>query len=105
MLVATGIQFVIRIAHCFGPATAEHNLEVNRLKAVVIVAVNHASRTGDAFPRSQTLRYLATVLVLDEHVEMALEHEENFLDLMRMRCISLTGRNEHDGERKIAWRN
>ena len=44
-------------------------------------------------------------LVLDEHVEKALQHEENLLDLVRVRGVALAGLDIHDREREILRRD
>jgi len=58
--------------------------------------VDNAGRAGDALPWAKALCDAISALVLDEHVEMALQDEEDLLDFMGMRRISLTRRNKHD---------
>src|SRR3546814_12148126 len=49
--IATLIEIVVGIAHRVGPRAPQHHLKVDRLEAVVHITVDHARRTGDAFPR------------------------------------------------------
>ena len=80
MRTSTFKKRVVRIAHCFGSGLAEHNLEIDRLEAVVLIAVDDAGRAGDAFPRAEPLRKALAGFVLDEDIEMTLAeitaHEE-----------------------------
>src|SRR5690606_21203109 len=46
-----------------------------------------------------------TVIVLEEHVERAVEDEEHLLDLMRVRGIALPGLDIHDGQGETARRD
>src|SRR5262249_14428751 len=91
--------------HGLGPPAAEHDLEVDRLEAVVLVAVDHTGRARDAFPRAEARRDALAVLFLDAHVEIAVQHEEALLDLVRMGSVALSGLDIHDREREIAGRN
>src|SRR5437588_833513 len=81
--VAAFVELVVGVAHGVRLGAAEHHLEIDRLETVVLVAVNNAGRASDAFPRPEPRRQPLAALVLDEHVEIALQHEEAFLDLMR----------------------
>src|SRR5262249_30277905 len=51
--VAAAVELVVGIAHRLGPSLAEHDLEIHRLQALVLEAVDNPRRTGDAFPRPQ----------------------------------------------------
>src|SRR5215475_3504882 len=53
MIIAPLGQGVIGVAHGFRLAATEHDLEVDGLEAVVLVAMNDAGRTGDAFPGAE----------------------------------------------------
>src|SRR5262249_54419055 len=44
-------------------------------------------------------------LVLDEHVEETLQHEEALLDLVRVRGVALPGLHVHDRQREVAGRD
>ena len=88
-----------------GLRAAEHHLEIDRLERVVLVAVDHAGRARDAFPRAEPRGDALAGLVLDEDVEMALQHEEALLDLVGVRGIALPRRHEHDREREILGRD
>ena len=46
-------RFDIGITHCLGPTDPEHNLEIDRLEAVVLITVDDPRRARDAFPWSQ----------------------------------------------------
>src|SRR5690348_11554008 len=50
MRAAAAIELVVGIAHGFGLGRAEHHLEIDRLEALILIAVDHAGRAGDAFP-------------------------------------------------------
>ena len=53
MRIPTFVQLTVGIAHRIGPAAAEHDLHVNRGERIVLIAVDHAGRTGDAFPGAE----------------------------------------------------
>ena len=96
MGITTLIKFVVGITHCFRLSATEHHLKIDRLKAVVMIAMNDASRAGNAFPWSEALFDFAAFLILNEYIEMTLQNEENLFYLMRMCCVSLSRRHEHD---------
>src|SRR5258708_31045497 len=54
------VKLLLRITHGFRLAAAEHDLEVDGLQAVVLVAVNDAGRAGDALPGSEARGEAAT---------------------------------------------
>src|SRR5712692_266406 len=105
MSVAARVKLVIGVAHGLRSRLAEHNLEINRLEAVVHVAVDHARRTRDAFPRPELDVDAPPAFVLDEGGEKALQHEEHFFHFVRMRRISLARLDVHDAQREAARRN
>src|SRR5438067_3411895 len=76
--VAAAIELVVGVAHGVGARAAEHHLEVDRLEALVDVAVDHARRAGDAFPGPEADVKAPAAFVLDERGEVALEDEKNF---------------------------
>src|SRR5262249_31215940 len=98
MRVAPTVQLVVRIPHGLGAGLAQHHLEVHRLQALVDVAVDDAGRAGDTFPRPEAYVEPPARLVLDERSEVALQHEEHLLDLVRVRGVPLPGLDVHDGE-------
>src|SRR5205807_8477891 len=65
MCVAALVQLVVGIAHRLRPRLAEHHLKVDRLQALIHIAVDHAGRAGDAFPRPELDVDASTVFVLD----------------------------------------
>src|SRR5438270_671459 len=71
--VAAAIELVVGVAHGFRARAAEHYLEVDRLEALVDVAVDHARRAGDAFPGPEADVEAPAAFVLDERGEVALE--------------------------------
>src|SRR3984893_4285610 len=80
-VVATPLeQFLIGIAHGFGLAASDHDLKIDRLQAVVLIAVDNSRGAGDAFPGAEAAGDPAGVFIFDEDVEMALAHEEDFFD-------------------------
>ena len=60
---------------------------------------------ADAFPGAEPRRQPLAAFVLDEHVEIALQHEEALLDLMGMRGVALARIHIHDRQREIACRD
>src|ERR1700704_5885298 len=84
-------EVLVRIAHGFRPAAAEHVLEIDRLQAVVLIAVDHAGRAGDALPRAEARGDAPAGFVLHEDVEKAFKHKEHFFDLVGVRRIALPG--------------
>src|SRR3954463_15285318 len=70
------VEVLVGVAHGLGLGAPDHDLKVDRLQAVVLVAVDDASRTGDAFPGAQPRGEALAALVLDEDVQVPLQHEE-----------------------------
>src|SRR3954464_11362129 len=101
MSVAALEQFIVRISHGLRLGAAQHDLEIDRPEAVVLIAVDDARRARDALPRTEPRGEALAALVLDEDVEIALQHEENLLDLVRVRRVALARLHIHDRERKI----
>src|SRR5437773_3733036 len=99
------VQLLVRVAHQVRPGHADHDLEIHRLEAVVDIAVDHARRTGDAFPGSEPDVDAPPVLVLDERVQVALQDEEDLLDLVGMRRVALARLDIHDAQRERPRRN
>src|SRR5205807_6853557 len=66
MCVAALVQLVVGVAHRFRPRLAEHHLKVHRLQALIHIAVDHARRAGDAFPRPELDVDASSAFVLDE---------------------------------------
>src|SRR5438132_1870491 len=102
---AAAVEFVVGIAHRVGAALAEHDLEIHRFEALVLEAVDHPRRAGDAFPRAEPAPQLPAALVLDEHGEGALQDEEHLLDLMGMCGVALPRRAIDDAQGEGARRN
>src|ERR1700754_2660573 len=72
-VVATPLeQFLVGITHGFGLAASDHDLEIDRLQAVVLIAMDNSRGAGDACPGAESAGDLAAVFILDEDVEMAL---------------------------------
>src|SRR5580658_2945387 len=105
MLVAPLIELVVGVTHGLGPPAAEHDLDVDGREAGVLVAVDDAGRTSDAFPWAESRGQPLAGFILDEDVEKALQHEEALLDLVRMRRVALAGLDIDDREREIARRD
>src|SRR5262249_43544109 len=81
---------------------AEHHLEIDRLKRIVLIAVDHSGWAGDAFPRPEPGGHSATAFIFHEDVEIALQHEKALLHFVRVRRIALATLDIHDGKREIA---
>src|SRR5689334_2367933 len=105
MGVAALVELLVGVAHRLRAGAAEHDLEIDRLEAVVDVAVNDAGRAGDALPGPETRLEAAAGLVLDKDVEEAFEDEEHLLDLVRVRGVPLPRLDIHDAEREAARRD
>src|SRR5579859_5379885 len=105
MRVAAPVQLVVGVPHGLGARLAEHHLEVHRLQALVHVAVDDARRTRDALPRPEPDVDALAALVLDERGEVALQHEEYFLDLVRVRGVALARLDVHDRQGEPARRD
>src|SRR5262245_7215861 len=67
--------------------------------------MDDTSRTRDALPWPEPRGDALAALILHEHIEIALQHEEALLDLTGMRGIALAGRHEHDREREVPGRD
>src|SRR5215510_12888129 len=95
------VELLVGVAHGFGLGAPDHDLEVDRLEAVVLIAVDDAGGTGDALPGTEPGGQALAALVLDEHVEVALQHEEALLDLVGVRGVALTRLHVHDRQREV----
>ena len=69
MRVLALVKLIIGIAHRIRLAAAEHDLEINRFKRVILIAVDDTGRAGNAFPRPKPGRDAPAAVVLDEDVE------------------------------------
>src|SRR5579863_9863298 len=96
---AAAVEFVVGVAHRLGAAAPEHDLHIDRLQPVVLEAMNHPRRAGDALPWRELPADPPAGLVLEEHRQVSLEHEKHLLDLVGMRSVALAWRHEDDGER------
>src|SRR5207244_3243533 len=72
---------------------------------LVLEAVDHPGRTGDAFPGAEPAPQLPPALILDEHGQDALQDKEHLLDLMGMRRVALTRRAINDAQGEGARRD
>src|SRR5437763_6149307 len=105
MSVAALIEILIGVAHRVGAALAEHDLEIDRLQALILEAMNHARRAGDAFPRAEPAPQLPPALILDEHGQDALQDKEQLLDLVGVRRVALPRRAIDDAQCEGARRD
>src|SRR5215470_7213469 len=105
MIAAAFVKLLIRITHGFRLSAAEHDLEVDGLQAVVLVAVNDAGRTGDALPGAEARGDAVAGFILYEHVEKPLQDEEALLDFVGVGGVALARIDEHDGQSEIAGRD
>src|SRR5882672_3157049 len=99
------IKLLVRIAHGLRLAAAEHDLEVDGLQAVILVAVNDAGRTGDALPGSEARGDAVAGFILHEHVEKPLQYKEALLDFVGVGRVALARIDEHDRQSEISGRN
>src|ERR1051325_1078375 len=105
MLVAAPGEIFVDVAHELRLRRAEHDLQVRRLEADVLVAVDDVRRAGDAVPRAEHGLHALARAVLEEDLHLALQDEEDFLDLVRVRGVALARRNEHDAQREVLGRD
>src|SRR6266851_1220653 len=101
MFVAALREALVDVAHELRLGGAEHDLQVGGLEADVLVAVDDVRRTRDAVPLAQHRLHVTAGTVLEEHLHLALEDEEDFFDLVRVGGVALTRRHEHDAEREV----
>src|SRR5262245_57200171 len=105
MGIAALVEVLVGVAHGLGLAASEHDLEVDRLEAVVLIAVDDAGGTRDAFPGPETGGEALAALVLDKDVEIALEHEETLFDLVGVGGIALSRLHIHDRQGEVLRRD
>src|SRR5262245_50446164 len=96
MGVSSLVEVLVGVAHGLGLAASEHDLEIDRLEAVVLIAVDDAGGTRDAFPGPEAGGEALAALVLDKDVEVALEHEETLFDLVGVGGLALSRLHIHD---------
>src|SRR5215831_14943787 len=99
--VALRLKPRIRVAHEVGTCAAEHHLQVRRLEADVLEAVDDVGRRGDAVPAPEHGLLTVAGAVLEEDLYLAVEDEEYLLDLVRVRGVALTRRHEHHAQREL----
>src|SRR5262245_38010324 len=99
------VEFLVGVAHGFGLGASDHDLEIDRLEAVVLIAVDDTGGTRDALPGTEPGGEAPAALVLDEHVEIALQHEEALLDLVGVRGVALARLHGHDRQGEVLRRN
>src|SRR6516162_1706802 len=105
MGVALPVELVIGIAHRVGTGAPEHDLKIDRLQALVLITVDDPRRAGDTFPRPERPADPAAAVVLDKDRQISFEHEEDLLDLVRVRRVALPRWHIHDAESKGARRD
>src|SRR4029077_6682651 len=96
--VPPAIEIAVGVAHGVRRGAPEHHLEIDGLEAVVDVAVDDAGRAGDALPFPEPRLNPVARLVLEEDGQEAVEHEEDLLDLVGVRGVSLARLHIHDAE-------
>src|SRR5262249_59923835 len=79
MRVAPLVELLVSVAHGLGFAAPQHDLEIDGLETVVLVAVDHTGRARDAFPWAQAGGGALATFVVDKHRDVALEPEEAHL--------------------------
>src|SRR5215471_13942754 len=105
MGIAALVEILVGIAHGLGLAAPEHDLEIDRLEAVVLISVDDAGGTRNAFPGPEAGGEALAVLVFDEDVEVALEHEETLFDLVGVGGITLSRLHIHDRQGEVLRRD
>src|SRR5262249_51574746 len=103
--IAALVEVLVGVAHGLGLAASEHDLQVGRVEAVVLIAMDDAGGTRDAFPRPEAGGEALAALVLDEDVEVALEHEETLFDLVGVGGIALSRLHIHDRQGEVLRRD
>src|SRR4029078_6530404 len=48
--IAALVELVVGVAHGLGLGAADHHLEIHGLERIVLIAVDHTGRAGDALP-------------------------------------------------------
>src|SRR5262245_18520755 len=99
------VELLVGVAHGLGLGAPDHDLEVDRPEAVVLIAVDHAGGTRDALPGTEPGGDALAAFVLDEHVEIALQHEEALLDLVGVRGVALARLHIHDRQGEVLRRD
>ena len=105
VFVPPGLQVSVDVGHEIGPALAEHDLQIRGLEAHVLVAVDDLGRARHAVPLSEHRFDALAGAVLEEHLHLALQDEEDLFDLVTVRRVALARRHEHDAEREVLGRN
>src|SRR5262245_39070833 len=103
--IAALVEVLVGIAHGLGLAAPEHDLEIDRLEAVVLISVDDAGGTRNAFPGPKAGGEALAAVVLDEDVEVALEHEETLFDLVGVGGIALSRLHIHDRQGEVLRRD
>ena len=101
VLIAAGLQRLVRVRHEVGAALAEHHLQIRGLEAHVDEAVEDVGGRGDAVPRAEHRLRAVPRPVLEEDQDLAAQDEEHFLHLVGVGGIALAGRDEHHAEREV----
>src|SRR5262249_26661148 len=105
MGIAALVEVLVGVAHGLGLAASEHDLEIDRLEAVVLISVDDAGGTRNAFPGPEAGGEALAALVLDEDVEVALEHEKTLFDLVGVGGIALSRLHIHDRQGEVLRRD
>src|SRR6185437_1295207 len=96
MRVTMAKELVIRITHRLRLSSTQHDLDIDRLEAVILEPMDDACRTRKTIPGSHALGDAMPRLILDEDGEDTLEHEEYFLAFMGMGSVALTRGHKDD---------
>src|SRR6516225_10591191 len=102
MCVSPPVELVVRIAHRVRTTAPEHHLKIDRLEAFVLVAVNDTRWAGNTLPRPERPADPPPAFIFDKDSQLPLKDEEDLLDLVRMRRVTLSRRHIHDAEGKGA---
>ena len=105
MCVSPPVELVVHIAHRVRTTAPEHHLKIDRLEAFVLVAVNDTRWAGNTLPRPERPADPPPAFIFDKHSQIPLKDEEDLLDLVRMRRVTLSRWHIHDAEGKGARRD
>src|SRR5215470_14522279 len=90
------VKLIVGIAHRIRLAAAEHDLEIDRFKRVILITMDNSGRTRNALPRPEPRRDPPAAFVLDKDIEQALQHEKTLLDFVGVRSVALARLDIHD---------
>src|SRR5688572_27574752 len=103
-LSVASVKFHIGVTHRLWYGLPHHHLQVSRLEAVVVKAMNDSGGAGDAVPGAEIFLQAAAIFFLEEHRHISFQDEKHLFDRMRVRRIAFARRHEHHRQpRRARW--